>query len=68
MTPGEACARLAELTTLSASEWEDFLSLPPDAQKVAIANYASQDWATPTSTTFADVMSVLETIAALRGA
>jgi len=66
MTPEEALARLSTLTGLSAQEWSDVLSLPPDDQALVIQGYRDQDWARRPDT-LAEVLAVLGVIGTVAG-
>jgi hypothetical protein len=59
---------LSRLTNLDRARWEEILSLPPDLQALDLANYKDCDWTRPGTSTFEDVLKVLETGGAIAGA
>lgn len=44
MTPEDAFAELATITTMNASEWADFLTLPAAGQRIALDAYRAASW------------------------
>ncbi len=57
-------AELTQVTTMTRSEWEHVASLPPELQRLAFANFASQDWTDPATSAGQRVLAV---VAALGG-
>jgi hypothetical protein len=40
----DCLCELTLITRMSASEWSDFLTLPPNAQAICVVTYQAQDW------------------------
>lgn len=57
-TSAELLAELASLTGMTPAEWQDFLSLPPEAQAITAQTYRDLSWATSPDT-FGKVLAVL---------
>jgi len=63
-TSEELLAELTQLTGMSAADWADFCSLPPEAQAAAAQSYRDQDWA-KSPDVFGSVLSVLGVLATI---
>lgn len=50
---------LCSLTSWDRDSWDKFLELPPELQKLTIANYREQDWTKPGTSTFDRVLEIL---------
>ena len=59
-------AELATVTHLSQQEWQDFLSLPPNAQELCIQGYSQQSW-TQAPDTIGRVLAILGIIGTVAG-
>lgn len=67
MTEEDLLVELTNLTGMSAQDWADFLSLPPDAQLLAARTYKACDWAQSPDTIGA-IISAFETAGSIAGA
>ena len=67
LTKEDLLVELTNLTGMSAQDWEDFLSLPPEAQNVVAHTYRSCDWAQSPDTIGA-IISAFETAGSIAGA
>ena len=60
-------ARLAVLTSLDRPRWERILAAPPEIQALELANYRDQDWSTPGTSTFDEVIAILQVLGTIAG-
>jgi hypothetical protein len=62
----EQIAKLSLLTNMTPREWNDFLTLTPDQQKLVAHGYADMDWA-KSKDTLEEVLKVLGVIGTIAG-
>jgi hypothetical protein len=66
VTSDDYLVQLAQLTTLTAEQWADFLSLSPDDQALAAQGYAACSWVQEPNR-FAQVLAILEVVGTIAG-
>ena len=62
---------LEQATNVTGEKWKHIASLPAELQRLALANYASQDWAdpaTPAGQRFLEIVSALGAVGSAVGA
>lgn len=64
--PQALLGELASLTKLSPSEWSDFISLPHEAQLIAVEAYRGCDWTTDEDV-WPKVLAVLGVLGTIAG-